>query len=65
MLPNLLLVGTCRRWPPGGLSHSQAACEPASRGGGGSYSKYEVSCDWRFEPHQCLAKARGTSASRS
>ena len=34
MLPNLLLVETCRRWPPGGLSHSQAACEPASRGGG-------------------------------
>ena len=27
--------------------------------------KYEVSCDWRFEPPQYLANARGTSASSS
>ena len=26
---------------------------------------YEVSCDWRFEPPQYLANARGTSASSS
>ena len=32
---------------PGGLSHGQTACA-ASRGGG--VVKYEVSCDWRFQP---------------
>ena len=54
MLPILLPEATCRRW------HGQTACEPA-RG----VVNYQVSCDWRFQPSQYLAKARGTSASRS
>ena len=46
MLSNLLPVATCRRCPRRDLSHGQTACEPASRG----VVKYEVSCDWRFQP---------------
>ena len=34
MLPNLLTVATCQRCPRKGLSHGQAACEPAKEGGG-------------------------------
>ena len=36
---------------PGGVRHGQTACEPASPGGRGIV-KYEVSCDWRFQPPQ-------------
>ena len=40
--------------------HGQTACDPAR------WVKYEVSCDWRFQPpqYEYLSKARGTSASR-
>ena len=41
-----------------GLSHGQTACEPASRGGGGGVVKYEVSCDWRFQPPNTLLKRK-------
>ena len=62
MLPNLLPVdATGCQWmlvasgpmptvSPGGLSHGQTACEPASQGVRGRVIKYEVSWDWRFQP---------------
>ena len=39
---------------PGGVSHGQTSQ------GGREGVNYEVSCDWRFQPHQYLANARGT-----
>ena len=52
MLPNLLPV------TKGGLNHGQTACEPATRGRG--VVKYEVSCNWRFQPPKnTLLKQQG------
>ena len=50
MMLNLLPVATCRRCPVG-----QSACKPASWTGGRGVVKYEVSCDWSFQPPQYLA----------
>ena len=41
---------------PERLSHGQTAFEPASRGG---IAKYEVSCNWRFQPPNTLIKQEG------
>ena len=50
LMLNLLPVATCRRCPVG-----QSACKPASWTGGRGVVKYEVSCDWSFQPPQYLA----------
>ena len=69
MLPVLLPMATCRRCRRGDRDWATAKLPVNQPGGegGGSYRvvNYEVSCDWRFQPPQYLAKARGTSASRS
>ena len=53
MLPMLVPVATCRRYPPG-LSHGQTACEPA-RGREGRVN-CKISRDRRFQPPNTVPK---------
>ena len=60
MLPVLLPVATCRRCPERDRATAKLLVnQPGGRKRG---VNYEVSCDWRFQPPQNLAKARGSSA---
>ena len=47
-----------------GMTEPHQNCFQHSKGVGGE-AKLKNSCGWRFQPPQYLAKARGTSASRS